>query len=89
MTKLPDHEIITNNHIRGSGNIVGDSRSVYALQSLGIEGLLNTIGHHPNYDEEGNLTTRIFHCISNNHGTTSMKVLNTDLANCQFKEQIK
>ena len=89
LTKLPDHEIITNNHIRGSGNIVGDSRSVYALQSLGIEGLLNTIGHHPNYDEEGNLTTRIFHCISNNHGTTSMKVLNTDLANCQFKEQIK
>ena len=87
LTKLQDHEIITNNHIRGSGNIVGDSRSVYALQSMGIQDLLPTINFTPDYDEEGNLTTRIFHCISNNHGTTSMKVLDTNLANCQFIEK--
>ena len=89
LTKLPDHEMITNNHIRGSGNIVGDSRSVYALQSLGIEHLLNEFNYTPDYDEEMNLTTRIFHCISNNHGTTSLKVLNTNLANCQFIEKHK
>ena len=89
LTKLPDNEIITNNHIRGSGNIVGDSRSVYALQSLGIEGMLTRIGYYPEYDDDGSLTTRIFHCISNNHGTTSLKVLDTKLANCQFKEETK
>jgi replicative DNA helicase len=89
LTKLPDYEMITNNHIRGSGNIVGDSRSVYALQSLGIENLLTSIGHHCDYDEEQNLTTRIFHCISNNHGTTGMKVLDTKLSHCQFIEKNK
>lgn len=89
LTKLPDNEMITNNHIRGSGNIVGDSRSVYALQSLGTEHLLHSIGYNSNYDEEGNLTSRIFHCISNNHGTTGMKVLDTKLSHCQFIEEIK
>ena len=89
LTKLPDNEMISNNHIRGSGNIVGDSRSVYALQSLAIEGLMKHIGYHCDYDTEGNLTTRLFHCISNNHGTTGLKVLNTNLANCQFLEKTK
>ena len=89
LTKLPDNEMISNNHIRGSGNIVGDSRSVYALQSLGTEHLLHSIGYNSNYDEEGNLTSRIFHCISNNHGTTGMKVLDTKLSHCQFIEEIK
>lgn len=89
LTKLPDYEMITNNHIRGSGNIVGDSRSVYALQSLGIEDMIQKFGYTPDYDEQMNLTTRMFHCISNNHGTTSLKVLNTNLAKCQFIEKHK
>ncbi len=89
LTKIPDNEIISVNDIRGSGNIISDSRSVYALQSRAIEPLLNNIGYYPDYDEEGNITTRIFHCLSNNHGTTGMKVLNTQLSHCQFIEKTK
>jgi replicative DNA helicase len=86
LTKLSDDERITVNHIRGSGNIVGDSRAVYALQSSGIEGLLADKGYHPSYDENGRLKTRIFECLSNNHGGTGMKALDTDLNRCQFYE---
>ena len=86
LTKLGDDERITVNHIRGSGNIVGDSRAVYALQSSGIEGLLADKGYHPSYDENGRLKTRIFECLSNNHGGTGMKALDTDLNRCQFYE---
>ena len=89
LTKLPEDEMITCNHIRGSGNIVGDSRSVYALQSKGIEKFLGAIKYSPDYDADENLTTRIFHCISNNHGNTSMKVINTNLSNCQFIEKTR
>ena len=86
LTKLHDDDRITVNHIRGSGNIVGDSRAVYALQSSGIEALLSDKGYMPVYDESGRLKTRIFECLSNNHGGTGMKALDTNLNRCQFYE---
>lgn len=89
LTKLHDDERITVNHIRGSGNIVGDSRAVYALQSSGIEGLLADKGYVPIYGEDGKLKTRIFECLSNNHGGCGMKALDTDLNRCQFYELTK
>ena len=86
LTKLHEDERITVNHIRGSGNIVGDSRAVYALQSSGIEALLSDKGVMPTYGDDGRLKTRIFECLSNNHGGTGMKALDTNLNRCQFYE---
>lgn len=90
LTKLHDDERINVNHIRGSGNIVGDSRAVYALQSSGINNLLN----EQNYDivfcnETGKQKNRIFECLVNNHGGTGMKALIAELDRCQFIEQKK
>jgi hypothetical protein len=48
--------------------------------------LLADKGYHPSYDENGRLKTRIFECLSNNHGGTGMKALDTDLNRCQFYE---
>ena len=92
LTKLQDHEKITVDKIRGSSNIVSDARSVYALQSSGIEGTLIEAGYNVEYDEAGRMTTRIFECLVNNHGSNSSVCLQTDLSKCQFsveKKQIK
>lgn len=86
LTKIQDGERINVNHIRGSGNIVGDSRAVYALQSSGIENILTEKGYSPTFDKEGNLKNRIFECLVNNHGGVAMKALDTDLNKCQFYE---
>jgi|TARA_R100000482_G_scaffold124940_1_gene80159 replicative DNA helicase len=85
LTKISDDERINVNHIRGSGNIVGDARAVYALQSSGIKEKLYECNHNPNYcSETGKLTSRIFECLVNNHGSTAMKILDTNLSRCQF-----
>lgn len=89
LTKIHEDERISVNHIRGSGNIVGDSRAVYALQSSGIERLLQEKGYVPKYDEDGKLQTRILECLVNNHGGTGMKALDIDLNRCQFYESRK
>lgn len=89
LTKIHEDERITVNNIRGSGNIVGDARAVYALQSSGISGILHEQGYTPSYDENGNSTSRILECLVNNHGTTGMKALDTDLSKCQFFEARK
>jgi len=89
LTKISEFDRINVNHIRGSGNIVGDARAVYALQSMGIETLLAEKGYTPKYDENGNLTTRIFECLVNNHGSVGMKALDADLNRCQFYESQK
>mgnify|MGYP002037803323 CR=1 FL=1 len=86
LTKINDGERINVNHIRGSGNIVGDSRAVYALQSSGIENILTEKGYSPTFDNDGNLRNRIFECLVNNHGSVAMKALDTDLNKCQFYE---
>ena len=89
LTKISDEERITVNHIRGSGNIVSDSRAVYALQSSGISASLVARNYPITYDEEGNSKMRLFECLSNNHGGTSSKCLEADLPCCQFKEVVK
>tara|TARA_Y100000361_G_scaffold105356_2_gene95064 strand:+ start:406 stop:1740 length:1335 start_codon:yes stop_codon:yes gene_type:complete len=89
LTKISEFDRINVNHIRGSGNIVGDARAVYALQSMGIENLLADKGYTPKYDQNGNLTTRIFECLVNNHGGIGMKALDSDLNKCQFYESQK
>ena len=87
LTKLQDHEKISVDKIRGSSNIVADARSVYALQSSGIESLLIENGYTAEYDEAGRMTTRIFECLVNNHGSSSSVCLQTDLSRCQFTEE--
>lgn len=86
LTKIHEDERINVNHIRGSGNIVGDARAVYALQSSGIEGLLTDKGYQVKWNDEGKLTNRIFECLVNNHGGSAMKALDSDLNKCQFYE---
>ena len=83
LTKIQDHEIISALNIRGSGNIVGDSRSVYALQSMGLE----EAGVHVNKDDMGRVTTRRFDCLANNHGSTGSIMLESDLGQCRFYEE--
>ena len=80
LTKVQDHELITVNNVRGSGNIIGDSRSVYALQSLG----LRESGVMVNEDDFGNVTTRRFECLASNHGGVGAVLLDSDLNKCQF-----
>lgn len=88
LTKISDDDRISVNNIRGSGNIVGDSRAVYALQSNGISGLLTEKGFDVVYDHEtGRQKNRIFECLVNNHGSTGMIPLIAELDKCQFKEQ--
>ena len=81
LTKVPDGQLITSNNIRGSGLITSDARALYAMQSDGIE---NIDGVVANKDDEGRMITRVFECISNNHGATGMKVLESDLSRCRF-----
>tara|TARA_Y100000004_G_scaffold91965_1_gene103044 strand:+ start:424 stop:1755 length:1332 start_codon:yes stop_codon:yes gene_type:complete len=85
LTKLQDGEKINVNHIRGSGNIVSDSRAVYALQSE-CDGLVIENNYAVSYDDEGKSRMRVFECLSNNHGGVASKFLEADLARCQFKE---
>jgi len=59
------------------------------LQAMGIETLLAEKGYTPKYDDNGNLTTRIFECLVNNHGSVGMKALDADLNRCQFYESQK
>jgi replicative DNA helicase len=80
LTKVNDGELITVNNVRGSGNIIGDCRSVYALQSSG----LHEVGVVCNKDEWGNITTRRLDCLAGNHGGVGSVVLDTDLSRCQF-----
>lgn len=90
LTKIHDDDRISVNHIRGSGNIVGDSRAVYALQSNGISGMLTEKGFDIVYDNEtGRQKNRVFECLVNNHGGTGIIPLIADLDRCQFTEQRK
>lgn len=90
LTKLTDDERISVNNIRGSSNIVSDSRAVYALQSSGMERQLNEQGYDLVYcPNTGRLKNRVFECMVNNHGGTASKSLVADLECCQFKEQRK
>lgn len=86
LTKIPDNELITPNSIRGSGNIVSDSRSVYALQGdrngAGLDKYFDSHGQEK--DEEGYVTTRVLECIVNNHGQSGKVWMGTDLAKCDF-----
>jgi replicative DNA helicase len=83
LTKMNDSDIITEGNIRGSGNIVSDSRSVYALQSKGLE----SEGVAVERDDYGRITTRRFDCICNNHGSSGSVLLESDLARCRFSRQ--
>jgi replicative DNA helicase len=80
LKKIPKDELIDEGHIRGSGNIVSDSRAVYALQSYGLE----QIGVLCSYNEDGYLTTRAFECLVGNHGASGRVVLDSDLGKCRF-----
>jgi replicative DNA helicase len=85
-TKMGPDELITNENIRGSGNIVSDARATYALQKGGIDSDFQKKGIAMSHDEWGNCTNRIFECISTNHGSPGKKLLDTDLSKCQFYE---
>ncbi len=80
LTKIPDNELIAVGNVRGSGNIIGDCRSVYALQSKG----LSEAGVAVQTDDWGRITTRRFDCLENNHGGTGSVLLESDLSKCQF-----
>jgi replicative DNA helicase len=83
LTKIDDDKLITNNSIRGSGNIVSDARCVLALQGAG----LSNNGVMVNYDEGGNQTTRSLDVIKSNHSQLGRAVLETDLRKCRFWER--
>jgi replicative DNA helicase len=87
LTKIPYDQIITEGAIRGSGNIVSDSRAVYALQNYGIESEAERAGKVINRNEYGNMTTRRFDCIVNNHGQSARIWIESDLGRCQFVKQ--
>ena len=76
LTKIPEGELISLNNIRGSGNIISDSRIVYALQSDGVG--------EQNFDDTGKMTTRRFDCLKNNHGGVATMRLECDLDKCVF-----
>jgi len=88
LTKIPKDSLITVGNIRGSGNIVSDCRSVYALQGGGDGQSLNEYAdamHYPiSENDEGICTTRVFECLENNHGQSGKVWLDTDLGKCDF-----
>ena len=50
---------------------------------------IERLGYEIKYNEQGYTTTRIFECLSNNHGGTGCKILESDLAKCRFYEAKK
>lgn len=86
LTKLQAEELITSTHIRGSGNIVSDSRMVYALQGDKTGASLNSYmnGRPLDFNVEGYCTTRVLECIDNNHGDLGKVWMDTDLGLCAF-----
>jgi replicative DNA helicase len=86
LTKIEDKDLITPNSIRGSGNIVADSRCVYAVQGDRNGAGLDKYGDGQllERDEEGYVTTRVLECIVNNHGQSGKVWMGTDLGKCNF-----
>lgn len=85
LVKLDQESKITVNSIRGSGNIVADSRAVYCLQSGdSIQSAIIENNYVTVYDDEGASKMRVFECLSNNHGGIGSKVLVSDLSRCQW-----
>ena len=86
LTKIAETELITPNNIRGSGNIVADSRAVYALQGdrngAGLDKYFDPLGLQR--DDDGYVTTRVLECIVNNHGQSGKVWMGTDLSKCDF-----
>ena len=89
LTKISLEQMIDVNSVRGSSNIIADSRSVYCLQSSAMNDYIERLGYEIKYNEQGYTTTRIFECLSNNHGGTGCKILESDLAKCRFYEAKK
>lgn len=89
LTKISLEQMIDVNSVRGSSNIIADSRSVYCLQSSAMDSFIDRLGYEVKYNDQGYTTTRIFECLSNNHGGTGCKVLESDLARCRFYEAKK
>lgn len=88
LTKLAQDELIKSTNIRGSGNIVSNSRLVYALQGdKDGAGLAEYSNSKPlDYDSDGYCQTRVFECIDNNHGELGKVWLNADLGLCSFSQ---
>lgn len=86
LTKLDHGQLIHEGNIRGSGNIVSDSRSVYALQGDRYGAGLDKYQDAPvlQYDEDGNCTTRVLECLATNHGKAGKVWLGSDLGKCNF-----
>lgn len=84
LTKTDPTQTIKVTDIRGSGNIVADSRAVIALQSAGID---KAFGVGLKFDEDGYITSRVLECLANNHGKPAFAVLNSDLTMCNFYEE--
>jgi len=90
LTKLSPNELITEGNVRGSGNIVSDCRSIYALQGdkggAGLDQYMNPLAVQMDGDE--NCTTRVLDCLANNHGKAGKTWLECDLGKCDFWKKI-
>jgi hypothetical protein len=88
LTKIPADVLVTEGSIRGSGNIISDCRSVYALQGGQRGESLGSYADACHYatgtDAEGYCSVRVFECLATNHGQTGKAWLNTDLGQCNF-----
>jgi len=90
LVKIDNDRRIQATDVRGSGNIISDCRALYCLQSgPNVEGILRANGYDIEYDEDGENKMRVFECISNNHGSTAMRCLVSNLERCQFEEATK
>ena len=83
LTKMDGDRLITANDIRGSALNIGDARLAIALQSTGLSSIPGVV---PNYDDMGNVTTRVLQIIKNNYGSHGYKVLESELGRCRFHE---
>lgn len=86
LTKLAQDELIKSHHIRGSGNIVSNSRLVYALQGDKSGSSLHSYSDAKplDFNADGYCETRVLECIDNNHGDLGKTWLNSDLGLCAF-----
>lgn len=75
LTKIPEGERITLNNIRGSGNIVSDSRAVLAWQNQGL-------ADYPVYGDD----TGVIEILKSNHSKLGWIEVGKDMEKCQFWE---
>lgn len=92
LTKIDASVPITSANVRGSGNIVNDCRSLYALQGTPLTdaALVRIPGADRNAtsrDENNCVSTRVLQCLKNNNGRLGLAWIESDLGRCDFWEK--